>query len=118
WRWTFLLTVPLVLGVVALAQFLLQPSERKGSSRIDARGAALFSLSVLGVVYALTELARRDTPPNMMIVGLSLAVGLASTLIFLREELKAADPLIDLMLLRRREFAFMNALNFFYGAGI
>ena len=118
WRWTFLSTVPLVLVVVLLAQFLLAPSARTSGSKIDARGAALFSLAVLGLVYALTELGRRDVSPNMLIVGASLLTAVTSLLVFLRQETKAADPLIDLMLIRRREFAFTNALNFFYGAGI
>ncbi|TAK78345.1 MAG: MFS transporter, partial [Dehalococcoidia bacterium] len=86
--------------------------------RIDARGAALFSLAVLGLVYALTELGQRDAHPSMAVVGVSMLVAVGSLLLFLREETKAADPLIDLMLIRRREFAFTNALNFFYGAGI
>src|SRR5262249_36631893 len=94
------------------------PSTRERGTHIDARGAVLFSTAVLGVVYALTELARRDAPPNMAVVLASLGVGLVSTYVFLRSELRTRDPLIDLMLLRRREFAFMNALNFFYGAGI
>lgn len=118
WRWTFLGTVPLVIVVVVLARWILAASERRSGAGIDARGAALFSLAVLGLVYALTELGQRDVSPSMAVVGVSLLVAVASTLIFLKLETKVADPLIDLALLRRREFAFTNALNFFYGAGI
>jgi EmrB/QacA subfamily drug resistance transporter len=119
WRWTFLATVPLVIGVVALAQLLLAPSVKsRNAGRVDVPGVVVFSLAVLSLVYGLTELGKRDVSPSMTVVVASFAIAVVSMVVFLKQETRASSPLIDLMLLRRREFAFMNALNFFYGAGI
>ena len=120
WRWTFLATVPLVIGVVVLARMLLSASTAptKSSAKIDVPGVVLFSLAVLSLVYGLTELGKRDEAASMGVVLASFAIAAVSLVTFMRHELRASSPLIDLMLLRRREFAFMNALNFFYGAGI
>jgi EmrB/QacA subfamily drug resistance transporter len=118
WRWTFFMNGPLIAIVVGAALFIMPASPRKQSRPIDSRGAVLFGLAVLGVVYALTELSQRTVPARPGVVVVSLAVALVATVTFLRFEARTAEPLIDLQLMRRREFAFVNALNFFYGAGI
>lgn len=114
WRWTFAMNLPLVAVIVVAAMFLLRPGEAKGGTRIDMPGVALMALSVLGVVYALTELGNASGP-NFSVVALSVVIGIVSGVAFIRQEMRARDPILDLQLLRRREFAFMNTLNFFYG---
>jgi len=118
WRWTFFLNAPLVTLVVIAGMLIMPASPRKKAGTIDTIGAVYFSLAALGMVYALTELSQRDVPARMSVVAVSLAVAAVGVAIFLRRESRVRDPLIDLQLMRRREFMFMNALNFFYGAGI
>lgn len=118
WRWTFYMNGPLIALVVAFALFVMPACTKRGKRGIDTSGAVLMAIAVLGVVYALTEVSQRDVSPNLLVIAVSLAVAVVGTLAFLRVESRVAEPLVDLKLLRRREFAFMNTLNFFYGAGI
>ena len=118
WRWTFLMNVPLGLLVVAAALIFMQGAAQRRRQPIDFAGAALLSLAVTSLVYALTELAasgRGGGSVNPVIVTGAVIASVVAGLLFLRHESRTPEPLLELQLLRRREFAFTNALNFFYG---
>ena len=116
WRWTFALNVPTGLAVVALALILMPKSAVKKSGRIDFLGAALLSFGVAAIIYGLTELGRRD--PNWLIVAVGFALGIIGLAVFIKREASISFPVLELGLLRQKEFAFVNALNFFYGVSI
>ena len=118
WRWTFLSTVPLVAMAVVLMLLLMPASKGTSARRIDFAGMGLIGGAMLGLLYALNELGRNDVPPNAMIVGASFVIGVVCAIAFIRHELRTEFPLIDMQLMRRREVAIMNALNFLYGVGI
>lgn len=118
WRWTFLLNVPLGVLVVLLAFVVLRSSGERRRSRIDFGGAVLLALAVIGVVYALTELGKRDGDPNLVVVGASLVIAVVAGVSLVRFEQRTASPAIDMALLRRKEFAFLNTLNFLYGISV
>lgn len=115
WRWTFMLNVPLGMAVVLLALFLMPRGARQGGSHIDGRGAALLALAVTTLVFGMTELGQRERSPSVLLVVGSVALSVALLSLFVRHESRAREPIIDLALLRGREFAFTNVLNFFYG---
>ncbi len=118
WRWTFGLNAPLVALVVVVILIVMREQPGRRSSPIDYRGAALLTLGVSALIYALTELGQRDADPSMLIVAVALLTAVAGGLLFIRQESRTADPVVDLALLRRREFAFVNTLNFFYGMSV
>lgn len=118
WRWTFALNVPLAVLVVVIALFLMSPSVRRETSRIDFVGAGLIAVSVTSLVYALTEIGIQTRDPNVFLVTAGFVVAAFGTVSLLRYEQRCSSPIIDLALLRRREFAFVNTLNFFYGVAV
>jgi len=118
WRWTFALNVPLTMVVIVTAMLAFSADGLRERSRIDVPGAALLALSVIGLVYALTELGTQTGSPNLVIVTAALAVAVGAGFALVRFELHTPSPAIDFTLLQRREFAFLNALNFFYGIAV
>jgi EmrB/QacA subfamily drug resistance transporter len=115
WRWTFLVNLPLGMVVIVSALLLMPAVAERKRHPIDFAGAALLFVAVSGLVYALTELSVSDEPVHPLVVATSLAIAVVGTLLFLRRESRTSEPILDLQLLRRREFAFVNTLNFFYG---
>jgi MFS family permease len=125
WRWQFFLNIPLAAIAIAAAWWALadldRPPERR---RIDwaaalALSAALVCLNVALVntseisgVGGLEELTgRRSLPTLPFFLAALVAMGA-----FLWFERRSDDPLIDLSLFRRPNFAPAMAINFLVGA--
>jgi EmrB/QacA subfamily drug resistance transporter len=116
WRWTFGFNVPLGLAVAVFALAMLPDAGRRPqSSRIDVAGIGLLALSVTSLIFALTELGRRQGSPDPVLVAVSLAVSVAALAVLVRHERRTPTPIIDLDLLSRREFASLNLLSFSFG---
>lgn len=116
WRWTFGFNVPLGLAVAVVALALLPDGGRRPHrGRIDALGIGLLALAVTSLIFALTELGRRQGSPDPVLVATSLAVSLIALAVLVRHERRTATPIIDLDLLSRREFASLNLLSFSFG---
>lgn len=116
WRWTFGFNVPLGLAVAVVALALLPDAGRRPqTSRIDTLGIGLLALAVTSLIFALTELGRRQGSPDPLLVATSLAVSLIALAVLVRHERRTATPIIDLDLLSRREFASLNILSFSFG---
>ena len=116
WRWTFALNAPLGFVTALLAMFLLPRGQLRKGSTIDYPGIALIATFVTSIVFALTELGRRDEPPSMAMVGGAIAVFVIALVVFVCHERRAKVPVIDLDLLKRKEFACSNAISFCFGS--
>lgn len=94
------LTVPAVLVTVALVVVLVavpDPGERAGGA-IDSRGTALLSVGLLAITGGLALV--RVNGFTVWVVATILA-GIAVMALFVRVELRTADPVIDMRLLAR-----------------
>ena len=103
WRSIFFLNVPLGLAVIAITLWKLKGewAEAKGE-KFDLTGSIIYSLALVTLVYGFTLLPA--------ILGVLLIVaGLAGISAFVRWELKAKSPVLDISLFRNsRAFAFSN----------
>ncbi|MPZ23016.1 MAG: MFS transporter [Dehalococcoidia bacterium] len=115
WRYTFLLNVPLGLAVVAGAVILMRPGVRPKSGSIDLAGAGLLAAAVTAGIFALTEMAQTTVRPNMLLIAGSFVAAGVLGYLFIRREGRIAEPIIDLQLLKQRDFLYVNVLDFFYG---
>ena len=118
WRWTFAFNVPSSLLVVLPALWLMPKDEVRSAGKIDFLGAGLLTLSAASLVYGLTELSQRDANPSSAILVISFVLAVAALVAFIRRESTISFPVIELNLLKQKEFAFVNALNFFYGVTV
>lgn len=99
WRWIFWLNVPVGAGLFALTVVVVPSMRAQKRHRLDLFGAALTTLSTVGIVLAFVQLARAHTYDATVGVSLAVAVlcltGLAFRLHF------AAEPLIPPALFSR-----------------
>lgn len=101
WGSVFLLGVPVALLLVVTARPLLPESGGEGGGRLDPASVALSLLAIIPLVYGLKELADE---PDVRAFG-AVAAGLAFGYVFVRRQLRLAEPLLDLRLFRNRSFS-------------
>ena len=119
WRWTFGLLVPLgSLAVLGALTILPRTPRRTDMGRFDFTGIGMLALSATALIFALTEMGRRDANPVWLIVVVGFVIAVVGFPMLVRREIRIPHPAIDMTLLRRRELLFVNTLAFFFGAGI
>ena len=122
WRLVFLVNVP--IGIIAIpllfwqsrANGLLKKPTRTSKHRLDLLGSGLFAGSIVSVLLALTFLGDDPefvwTPQFWALFG----AGLVLLTLFVRQERRAAEPVIDLALVVKHPFLVVNVFNFLFGA--
>jgi predicted MFS family arabinose efflux permease len=114
WRAVFLVNVPVGLLAAAAAPLLLADSRgRAAARRLDARGAALITLSVAALVFAVSQAGVTGWLAPLNIAALAVCAG--SALAFLAAERRHPDPLLPAALLRRPPLRTASALNLLLG---
>jgi EmrB/QacA subfamily drug resistance transporter len=119
WRLTFLIGVPIGIMVVLLLgrQALAKPVIAQGTSRrIDVLGTTLFALAIIAVLLALTFLGNDPTFIRSPIFWLLLVCSASLTVLFVRQERRAPEPILDLSLVNRHPFLVANVFNVLTGA--
>ena len=101
WGSVFLVNVPIMLLLLAVAPILLPEFRDPGATRLDIASAALSLVAVLALIYGLKQFAEHGAGWRPL---LSVLIGIALAIIFARRQLHLADPLIDLSLFRKPAF--------------
>ncbi|MBM3507898.1 MAG: MFS transporter [Alphaproteobacteria bacterium] len=99
WGSVFLLNVPIMALVVALAPVLLPEYRDPKAGRVDLVSAAMSLVAVLAVVFGLKQMAQEG--PTLLGLG-AVALGIALGIWFVRRQRAMADPLIDIRLFDNR----------------
>jgi len=117
WRWAFFLNLPLAAVVLWLARAHVPESRNPDQhGGVDWSGAALATLALGLVVYALLESSSRGWS-DAMVLG-ALGVGIASGFAFWYVEKHAQAPMLPLSLFRSRNFTGANLLTLFLYAAL
>lgn len=107
WRWVFLFSVPLAVITVALAtRFVPLIPHGRGAARFDWTGAALTTLGVAVLTFAIIEGPSRGWGSGLIVGGFVVA-GLGLTAFVLWER-GYSSPLIDVSLFTRAPFTVAN----------
>ncbi|WP_376088715.1 MDR family MFS transporter [Roseomonas sp. CCTCC AB2023176] len=114
WAWLFWINVP--IGVAAAAGFAaylhenIAPAERS----VDVLGAAIFTVSVASLMVALTGIGASGHGIALAAAGL-FAVSIP---LFVLQERRARDPMMNFGLLGRRPIATANAVTLLGGMSL
>ncbi|MDA1010826.1 MAG: MFS transporter [Chloroflexi bacterium] len=116
WRWTFVLSLPLMAVTLVGLRFVLPRAEsRRSRAPLDGRGAVLMLIFIPSLILALTELGLRDATPNPAIYGTAFAVAAVALMLLVWQEQRVEHPVLDLEIMKCREFFALNALAFLFG---
>ena len=117
WRWIFLINVPVGAMVLVLsARHVPESRDATVTGRIDMEGAALATVSLAAIAYALIEGPTRGWTSGQVLVA--LAVGAVGALSFVLVEHRSPAPMLPLGLFRNQQLAVTNAVTFVVYAGL
>jgi DHA2 family multidrug resistance protein-like MFS transporter len=102
WGSVFLLGVPVMALLLILGPRMLPEYKDPSARGLDIRSAAMSLLAILGVVYALKEIAQDGVSAEPIA---AIAFGVVLGVLFVRRQLTLASPLIDVRLFRIRAFS-------------
>jgi EmrB/QacA subfamily drug resistance transporter len=117
WRWVFYLNVPVGLVALAVIEKVLHLPKNLHAHAIDYLGAALI-VGGASSLLLLTEWGGQQyawTSP--VIIGLGMATALL-TAWFIRHEMKAKEPILNMHLFRNRVFNTATPVLFVMGAAL
>ncbi|TQL01733.1 MFS transporter [Cellulomonas sp. SLBN-39] len=109
WGSIFLLNVPVLVVLLVAAPFLLPESRNPAAGRLDVPSVVLAVVGMLPLVYGIKTTVGHG--PGALGLG-ALATGAALVVVFVRRQLRLAEPLLDVELFRRPVFAASVGANF------
>jgi len=118
WGSVFLIAVPVMILLLAVAPSLLPEYRDDNAGRIDLVSAALSLLAVLATIYGIKHAASAALDVEAIT---AIAVGLAVGMLFVRRQRRLPEPLFDLNLFKSLQFSAslaINVLGFFAAFGI
>ena len=119
WRWLFVAQLPITATCLVLAALVLPTTERVAHKGLDWPGAVTLMTAATGLLFALNRGPEWGWADPRVIASF-VATPVASVA-FVFAERRAAEPLLPLAYLRRRNFSFPIAVqalsNFAYMGG-
>src|SRR6478609_4011380 len=108
WGSVFLMAVPVLVPLLVLAPFLVPESRDPNPGRIDPVSIALSLGTMVPIVYAIKEVAVHGFGP---MVAVLLVAGGGFGILFVRRQLRAQTPMLDMRLFRRATFTGALLVN-------
>ena len=106
WGSVFLVNLPVVAFAVLAAPFLVPESRDPAESRLDPLGAALSTIGLGVLTWAIIE--GQDGWTSTSVLG-GIGAGAAILALFVAWELRAPSPMLDVRLFRVRRFSGASA---------
>jgi EmrB/QacA subfamily drug resistance transporter len=103
WRWIFVGQVPLTLAALGLAHTVLRETPRGDRHRLDWAGAVTLALGVTSLLFALNRGPEWGWSSPAVVAAFLL--GPLSLVAFAVIERRAAEPLLPLSIIKRRNFS-------------
>lgn len=105
WQWIFWINIPFGFAAIALITLFLHEKVEKGQQKpIDFPGGLLLLVSVSSLMLALTQIGTWSTPT----LGSMLVISAVTFYAFIRQELRAPDPLMHIELWQNGLIRYAN----------
>jgi DHA2 family multidrug resistance protein len=120
WRWAFYINVPVsIIAVYMISLFVRDPPWiREGKpGRIDGVGLGFMALG-LGTLQILLDRGQEMDWFGSIWMRWMAGISAGSLLFFIFWELRVSDPIVNLRILKNRNFAVACGLFFLFGAAI
>src|SRR5262252_5910649 len=124
WRWVFFINVPIgIISLILTSRLLSDPPEfrqeveadrKAGRLKVDYLGILLIALGFACLEVVLDRGERLDWFESNFIVAF-FAIAIVALVVAVVWELRQTDPVVELRLLRERNFALSNAFYFLFG---
>jgi EmrB/QacA subfamily drug resistance transporter len=118
WRYIFYINLPIGIILIVLIMILLEDTEILSRPHIDWLGASFFFGAILFLMLGLNLVAENLSLSTLLLTGVFLIVSLSFLCLFLRQEKKDSNPILDMALLRSTPFVAANLYNTMVGVGI
>jgi DHA2 family multidrug resistance protein-like MFS transporter len=102
WGAAFLINVPIAILAFILTMVYVPGHEGNKDTKWDITGSVQIMVSMVAIVFAIKEFAKRDGSPALAAV--STIIGIVVLLIFIRRQLRSSTPLLDLSLFKISPF--------------
>jgi len=103
WPWIFFINLPIGVAGILLVRAYIPDIREEDAGPLDLRGFMLISLALAGLVFGFSAIGRGVLP--MSVVATAIGGGAICGTFYLLHARRAANPIIDLSLLRIRTFA-------------
>lgn len=110
WGAVFLVAVPVLIPLLIFAPILVPESRDPNPGRIDPLSILFSMAAMIPVVYAIKSFATDG--PNLVALAWA-ALGIAMGTLFVRRQLRADIPMLDMALFRRGSFSGAILVNLF-----
>jgi len=127
WRWVFFINVPIGLVSMLLSSRLVhdpvefteerKQARRRGRLRIDYVGIALIAVG-FACLEVVLDRGERDDWLESHFIATFLTIAVVTIAIAIWWEWRHDDPVVELTLLRERNFAIANLYYFLFGFGL
>jgi EmrB/QacA subfamily drug resistance transporter len=117
WRWIFLINIPFGLAAAVVVGIALVEPVRDQKAVIDFAGAIWLTLAVTLLLLVLVEVGDPRMWSNPLML-LALGLVLIFSLLFVRVEKRAKDPIFPLPLFSNRVVTAGCVIGFLVGAGM
>ena len=117
WRWIFYINIPFAIAALIITSAVLHIPKVKREHKIDYLGAILLVAAVTTTLLAVSIYGPQDgwTDGHTLTY---IATGVALTVLFLKWESKAVEPIIPLTLFKNHTFSLTSILGAIIGAGM
>jgi EmrB/QacA subfamily drug resistance transporter len=117
WEWIFLVNVPVGVGIIVLAMWLISESRIEGGERrIDPLAAVLVTAGLVSFVYAMSEAPDAGWTSGQTLLFTAAAIVLVAAFFLL--ERRHDSPLVPFWIFRMRPVTVANAVGALLGGAI
>jgi len=117
WREMFFINLPIGLVILIGIQLLLHEKRKPAPpQRLDVAGLALFVGGMVTIMYAMTSIGNSPAILQTPLPWVMLLAGAVLFFLFVRQERRVEQPILDVRLMARHPFLPANIYNFVWGA--